>query len=147
MRLFFFSTLLGVAAAFTLHSTLRPVRLHAPLSVRMDEGEDRMKSFQEMRERARLRSEGAPQKEWAKLSDPEDTRDGDAEKPDGQDGYRPPTEEEVDAANQLFETMLSGKAPDGFGDGVEDYLATEDKGSWTETDPEGPTSEQRRPRI
>ena len=139
--------LLSSSAAFVVAPSRPPAQQlrGAVLAVRLEETDpeatrdseepvDRAKAFAEMRERQRLRTRGAPQKEWAKTSDPKGFSDV-AQKPEGQDGYTPPTAAQTDAANELFErALLSKDVPDKFGDGVEDYLASDAEGQWAETE-------------
>lgn len=71
--------------------------------------------FARIRERARLRAQGAPVKVWAESSD--------REVPDRDREPVPPSPEQAAAANALFESMLSSKEPDGFGEGLDNLIA------------------------
>ena len=123
------SALLGGATAFVVTPTLPAARLHGASLVMAamrdsEPPDDRMAAFQQMRERARMRSSGVPQKEWAASSDIPDP--GGMTKPPEQDGFTPSTEAQKAAANELFErALLSKEVPDGFGDGIDDYLGGE----------------------
>ena len=78
-----------------------------------------------IRERARLRTMGAPVKVWSQSSDREDPPDAKPHTP------IPPTPQQADAANELFEKMLSGTPPNGFGEGLESLA----NGRWSEPPP------------
>ena len=122
--LLLWSALLGGATAFVVPTTLPAARLRGASLVMAGDNEppeDRMAAFQQMRERARMRSSGVPQKEWAASSDIPDS--GGAMRPPEQDGFTESTEAQKAAANELFErALLSKDAPDGFGDGIDEYL-------------------------
>ena len=73
------------------------------------------------RERARLRSNGAPQSEWSKTTD--------REMPEGWGEHepRPPTPEQEAAVNELFEKTLTDQGlPPNFGEGIERLARPED---------------------
>ena len=62
-----------------------------------------MEAFKRFRERQHQQTSGAPMKEWAESADPKNWREppeGAVEKPEGQDGYTPPTEEQTKAVFQ-----------------------------------------------
>ena len=80
--------------------------------------------FARIRERQRLRANGAPMKEWAELSD--------REVDDVQYKPVPPTTGQAAAANELFESMLTDATPKGFGDGLEHFFEG-DRASWEGT--------------
>ena len=68
-----------------------------------------------IRERARQRTNGVPQKIWSKSSD----------RPVAIEEHTPvpPTREQAEAADALFETMLSDRdLPEGFGEGLDDFI-------------------------
>ena len=90
-----------------------------------------------VRERARLRTKGVSQRVWSKSTE----RQG----PEQRHVPRPPTPEQVEAANALFETMLRGKhsdlprsikrgmgrweedGDDGFGEGLDKVMDEDDE--------------------
>ena len=86
----------------------------------------------EFRRRQQMRAAGAPSSEYGVGADPCDNwkpPEG-SEKPEGQDGYTEPTEEQKASVNELFETMLTDKTPDGFGDMARSHLDGEVPDGW-----------------
>ena len=121
MRLLLTSTLLCSAAAFVLTTPrahcdavrCEPVRASAD-----DKQKITMEGWKKIRERQRLRTQGASISEWGKT----------ANLPDGAVDLEkmpahmpvPPTKEQSAAADALFEKLLREDTMEGFGDDIED---------------------------
>ena len=78
-----------------------------------------MEGWEKIRERQRLRTQGAPISEWGKTANMPDGA-VDLDKMEAHVPV-PPTQEQCNAADALFETLLrEDNLPEGFGDGIED---------------------------
>ena len=122
--------------ALVLMPQQRPViytRGKAPLVVRMEQADwtkdealgpakpkpkITMEGIEAFRERQRLKKNGARISEWSQGADPADSYVP-APGSDKIGVYTPPTEEQRQAADELFGKVLRQNAPDDFGEGIE----------------------------
>ena len=110
--------LLAVASVHGFHPPARAVRATIVLG---ESGGITPEGIEAFRERQRLRSVGAPLSEWSVGADPADSYTNPEEDKTG-DGYTAPTGSQAAAADALFETLLRDELPDGFADGLDDYV-------------------------
>ena len=124
--------LAGATSAFVITSTTPAQRLcqaskfAVQASAANDEvsEEERLAGIEKFRERAKMRAEGKPLKEWGQGADPADNfvAPPGSSPPPGQDGFTPPTEDQKEAADALFGKLLSSNAPDDFGEGLDSII-------------------------